>query len=98
MKLPSYPMPGPMDGQSESNGSNFMNDASQTYIDCIPRQGFAVIEGVLDPATINLLTRELATARIDNYGSLRAGKAFGLTNLLNAVPVSRRWPTAMLSE
>jgi len=58
-------------------------------IDSIEREGFVMIEGVLDPATIDSLTRELANARVENYASQRAGKAFGLRNLLNAVPVTR---------
>jgi len=32
-----------------------MNHASQTYIDCIAREGFAVTEGVVDPPTIDPL-------------------------------------------
>lgn len=66
-----------------------MNHVSQTYIDLIARQGFVVIEGVVDAETIDSLTRELANAKVENYGSQRAGKAFGLRNLLNAVPVTR---------
>lgn len=59
------------------------------YIDDIAREGFAVIEGVLDSETVDSLIRELAKARVDELGSQRAGRAFGLRNLLNAVPATR---------
>lgn len=57
--------------------------------DEITRNGFAVVEDLLDYETVDALIRELANARIDELGSQRAGKVFGLRNLLNAVPATR---------
>jgi Phytanoyl-CoA dioxygenase (PhyH) len=63
--------------------------ANANYIDQIAREGFAVIEDFLDSETVDSLIRELAKARIDGLGSQRAGQAFGLRNLLNAVAATR---------
>jgi len=58
-----------------------------TYIDNIAQDGFAVIESVVDSTTLQALERELA--EVDGVGSQRAGKAFGIRNLMNAVPATR---------
>ena len=59
-----------------------------TYVDDIASHGFAVLENVVNPETISALLREVANARID-LESQRAGKAFGIRNLLNVVPFTR---------
>ena len=61
--------------------------ARMTYIDNIAQDGFAVIESVVDIATLQVLEKELA--RVDGIGSQRAGQAFGIRNLMNAVPSTR---------
>ncbi|HET9711933.1 MAG TPA: phytanoyl-CoA dioxygenase family protein [Pyrinomonadaceae bacterium] len=66
-----------------------MSSVKVNYIDDIAREGFAVIEGFLDSETVDSLIRELAKAKVDEFGSQRAGRAFGLRNLLNAVPATR---------
>ncbi len=50
------------------------------YVDNIANQGFAVREGVVDAAMIEALKREL---------DRRAGRAFGLRDLMNVVPFTR---------
>ena len=62
---------------------------SGNSIDEIAQDGFVVVEDVFDSATVDTLVRELAKARIDVLGSQRAGRVFGLRNLLNAVPATR---------
>ena len=59
------------------------------YVNEIANDGFAIREGVVDTATIEALKSELERAEIDSLGSRRAGKAFGLRNLMNVVPVTR---------
>lgn len=59
------------------------------YIDEIARDGFVVIEDLLDSESVESLIRELANAQIDNRGSQRAGNTFGLRDLLNVVPATR---------
>jgi hypothetical protein len=54
----------------------------------IANDGFAVVEHVVDAETISSLLHALATIRLDG-ASQRAGKAFGIRNLLNVVPVAR---------
>ena len=60
-----------------------------SYSDDVARNGFAVIEHFVDSKTINLLLGEVANAGMDNLGSQRSGRVFGLRNLLNAVPFTR---------
>jgi ectoine hydroxylase-related dioxygenase (phytanoyl-CoA dioxygenase family) len=59
------------------------------YVDEITKRGFAVVENVIDAETVSTLLRALANTRIDRVESQRAGKAFGIRNLLNVVPVTR---------
>jgi phytanoyl-CoA dioxygenase PhyH len=61
--------------------------ARMTYIDNIVHDGFAVIENVVNTTTLQALEKELA--QVDGIGSQRAGKAFGIRNLMNAVPCTR---------
>lgn len=62
---------------------------SRNYIEAIEREGFAVVDDVLDSETVESLIRELTAAKIDNRGSQRAGQTFGLRDLLHAVPATR---------
>lgn len=59
------------------------------YVDEIARKGFAVVEDVIDKQTVSRLLQALANTRIEHVGSRRAGKAFGIRNLLNVVPSTR---------
>ncbi len=59
------------------------------YLDRIARDGLAVIENVLDHNSLASLTQNLDHAGIDHLGSQRAGKAFGLRNLMRAAPFTR---------
>jgi predicted transcriptional regulator len=59
------------------------------YINDVTSQGLAVLENVVDSETVSVLLREVAKARIDKLESQRAGKAFGIRNLLNVVPFTR---------
>ncbi len=60
-----------------------------SYVDVIARDGFAVFEDFLDLETVYILLQALARAKIDCVDSQRAGKAFGIRNLLNIVPFTR---------
>ena len=60
-----------------------------TYVDDVASHGFAVLEDVVDSETVSILLQEAANARIDNLDGQRAGKAFGIRNLLNVVPFTR---------
>jgi ectoine hydroxylase-related dioxygenase (phytanoyl-CoA dioxygenase family) len=60
-----------------------------SYVDDIECYGFAVLEDVVDSETINLLLDAVANAKIDSLCSQRAGKTFGIRNLLNVVPFTR---------
>lgn len=59
------------------------------YVDEITKRGFAVVESVVESETVSSLLRALANKRIDQPASQRAGKAFGIRNLLNVVPLTR---------
>src|SRR5258705_2815867 len=59
------------------------------YSENIERDGFAVVEDVLDAATVDSLRDQLADVRTDEATRRRAGKAFGIRNLLNEVPATR---------
>lgn len=59
------------------------------YVEDIARDGFAVVPEFLDSATIARALAALAQARIENGEGQRAGKAFGIRNLLNVVPRTR---------
>ena len=66
-----------------------MQRVDANYIDEVARDGFAVIENVLDANTVESLIEDLATARINNRGIQRGGLTFGLRDLLNEVPATR---------
>lgn len=59
------------------------------YIDKVARNGFVLIEHFVDSKTIDSLLGQVANAGIDNLGSQRRGRVFGLRDLLNAVPFTR---------
>jgi len=59
------------------------------YLDEIARDGFAVVQEFLDTETINSVLEALAAAKIENGEGQRAGKFFGIRNLLNVVPLTR---------
>jgi ectoine hydroxylase-related dioxygenase (phytanoyl-CoA dioxygenase family) len=61
----------------------------QDYIEEITGRGFAVVENVIERETVGSLQQALASTRIDQGESQRAGKAFGIRNLLNVVPLTR---------
>ena len=59
------------------------------YVDEITKQGFAVVADVIDKQTVSRLLQALANTSIEHVESRRAGKAFGIRNLLNVVPFTR---------
>src|SRR4051794_40002056 len=61
-----------------------------TYIDKIERDRFAVLEGLIDSETLDRIEKELQHIEVDHLASQRAGKAFGLRNLMTAVPLTRK--------
>lgn len=66
-----------------------------SYVDDIALDGFAIFQKFLDSKTISQCLDALANAKLDNGESQqagkseRAGKAFGIRNLLNVVPFTR---------
>ena len=58
-----------------------------SYIEKIAQDGFVIVDSVVDLTTLQFLERQLAL--VDGTGSQRAGKAFGIRNLMNAIPVTR---------
>src|SRR5215216_3038029 len=60
-----------------------------SYVDDIASHGFAVLDDVVDSTRVSVLLQALADARLDDLGSQRAGKAFGIRNLFNVVPFTR---------
>lgn len=60
-----------------------------SYVEDIARDGFAVVPEFLDSETIDSVLEALANARIDDGESQRAGRFFGIRNLLNVVPFTR---------
>ena len=60
-----------------------------SYVEDIANDGFAVVQELLDSETIHIILEALANARIENGESQRAGKVFGIRNLLNVVPFTR---------
>jgi hypothetical protein len=59
-----------------------------TLIDDLERDGFAIVERAIDEASVDLLLRELESVRSGDT-LMRAGKAFGIRNLLNVLPAAR---------
>ena len=66
-----------------------MQRVDANYIDEVAREGFAIIENVLDEKAVEALLRDLSAARIGSRGSQRGGLTFGLRDLLNEVPSTR---------
>ena len=61
-----------------------MNHAESTA-----REGFAVLDEAVDSETVDLLLRALANVQERDLHKQRAGRAFGIRNLLNVVPFTR---------
>src|SRR6267142_4538607 len=59
------------------------------YIDEIERYGFSVIQDAIDVETIDGLLEEIENAKVDEFALCRAGKLFGIRNLLNVLPSAR---------
>ena len=59
------------------------------YIDEIANDGFVVLQDFVAPAIVDSLLQQVVSAGTDNRGSHRAGLAFGIRDLLNAVPRTR---------
>lgn len=59
------------------------------YVDGIAKQGFAIVENVIDKEMVSKILQALASTRVEHVESRRAGKAFGIRNLLNVVPLTR---------
>ena len=60
-----------------------------TYITKIEQDGFAILESLIDSNTIERIENELQNIEVDQLSSQRAGKAFGLRNLMTSVPLAR---------
>lgn len=60
-----------------------------SYINQIEQDGYAILENSIDNYTLELLEKEFQNVEIDHRASQRAGKAFGLRNLMTAVPLTR---------
>jgi len=61
-----------------------------SYIDKIEREGFAILDRWLDDSeTLHRIEEQLQHIEVDHRASQRAGKAFGLRNLMTAVPLTR---------
>lgn len=61
------------------------------YVQAIERDGYAVIPDVVDAETIRNILEDLERVRVDTNEAVsrRAGKAFGIRNLLNVLPSAR---------
>ena len=55
----------------------------------IERDGFVILDSVIDDKTLHLLLQLLTDVRDRDVHKQRAGKAFGIRNLLNVVPFTR---------
>ena len=60
-----------------------------SYINQIERDGYAILENWIDNYPLELLEKQFQNVGIDHRASQRAGKAFGLRNLMTAVPLTR---------
>jgi len=60
-----------------------------SYINQIERDGYAILENWIDNYPLELLEKEFQNVGIDHRASQRAGRAFGLRNLMTAVPLTR---------
>ena len=59
------------------------------HVEDIARHGFAVLENVLDSETVDASLQAVTLAGNRDLNRERAGKAFGIRNLLNVVPFTR---------
>ena len=59
------------------------------YVEEVARDGFAIVPELLDSEIISNILEALANANLENDQSQRAGKVFGIRNLLNVVPLTR---------
>lgn len=59
------------------------------YIDEIARFGFSVIQDAIDVEAIGALLEEVERVTANEFASHRAGKVFGIRNLLNVLPSAR---------
>jgi len=57
-------------------------------INDVEQNGFAIVEQVIDESIVKQFLGELMSVRSANI-SMRAGKAYGIRNLLNLVPLTR---------
>ncbi|HEU4509198.1 MAG TPA: phytanoyl-CoA dioxygenase family protein [Pyrinomonadaceae bacterium] len=55
----------------------------------LERDGFAILDSVVDDATVARLLQLLTNVHDRDVHKQRAGKAFGIRNLLNVVPLTR---------
>jgi phytanoyl-CoA dioxygenase PhyH len=60
-----------------------------TYEDELNRDGFAMIQHSINATTLTRLQQDLDHAAIDRIAKQRAGKTFGLRNLMRIVPSTR---------
>ena len=60
-----------------------------SYVEDLTQRGFVVVEDVVDSETVDLLLSTLANVHDSDVHKQRAGKAFGIRNLLNVVPFTR---------
>ncbi|HSE25423.1 MAG TPA: hypothetical protein VLB68_27420 [Pyrinomonadaceae bacterium] len=59
------------------------------YVEEVARDGFAIVPDLLDSEIISNMLEALVNANLENDQSQRAGKLFGIRNLLNVVPLTR---------
>lgn len=60
------------------------------YAAAVERDGFAVVEGVLDADAVGRLVAEIESIEPGGAISRRAGRAYGVRNLLSVLPSARR--------
>lgn len=61
---------------------------ADSYVNDLSDYGFAVLQHVLEREAVLTVLRELESVSVD-HASQRAGKAFGIRNLLHVVPATR---------
>jgi ectoine hydroxylase-related dioxygenase (phytanoyl-CoA dioxygenase family) len=59
------------------------------FVEAIERDGYAIVRDVIDGEAINLLVAEIENVSAGEAVRQRAGKPFGIRNLLNIVPSAR---------
>jgi hypothetical protein len=65
------------------------SEGKSDYAAQIERSGFALIENVINEGTADQLLAELENLKTDMACNRRAGKAFGIRNLLDVIPSAR---------